>query len=714
MRNLFTATAIGILLTGTLAASASAGDAASKNESGEPQVLEMLVVRENAPGSAEAVREELKRVPGGVNFINTEALKDKSAATLGSALAYQPGVVLQEFFGGMDQPRLNIRGSGIQSNPLSRGIELLENGLSINQADGSFIIGQLEPRMASYISVYRGANALRHGGASLGGAVNFQQYTGYDAEGVSGRAEAGSYGYLGGQAAIGGVRGDVDAYASYTRNSASGFQGNSDSDRQEFLLNAGYRPNQETTLRLTYTYTDLRFGIPVAISKDQLKADPRQNFEGFPFFVSRTTPERNALINRLAGSGETAIGEGRLGYGVFLQDVDDTFKTYVRYRFTDGTTYGGRLGYETPGVLFGLRNNLVFGVRGSWGDMTQTYNLNNRWPGFGPIPPFTLPGYGDVGLAYGSAELSAWNVALYAEDTLSVTDRLDVVLGGQYMAAARDAEHKTAALVLDQDYDAFVPRFGLLYAATPGMDVFFNLSRSFEAPTFDEIVIDQPMPAGRGISFARLDAQTATTAEIGARGEWRRVRWEAAFYQSWVRDELLQTTDGLGNSTTRNYGKTDHRGIELGAEAGLWRAKSGSEISLRGMYTLSDFSFANGLYDGRQIAGVPRHVVQAEIRYEDAGGFYVAPNVYWAPEKTPTDHMNTLYQDAYALAGLSAGYRSGKGWTLFVEGKNIFDKKYASSYLITDTPAFPYPANGKPVFVSGAGASLNAGITFSW
>jgi len=31
---------------------------------------------------------------------------------------------MQELFGGNDQPRLNIRGSGIQDNPVSRGVQL--------------------------------------------------------------------------------------------------------------------------------------------------------------------------------------------------------------------------------------------------------------------------------------------------------------------------------------------------------------------------------------------------------------------------------------------------------------------------------------------------------------------------------------------------------------------------------------------------------------
>src|SRR5690606_19522385 len=43
--------------------------------------------------------------------------------TLKDALKFEPGVVIQESFGTNDQPRISIRGSGIQSNPQRRGLQ---------------------------------------------------------------------------------------------------------------------------------------------------------------------------------------------------------------------------------------------------------------------------------------------------------------------------------------------------------------------------------------------------------------------------------------------------------------------------------------------------------------------------------------------------------------------------------------------------------------
>ena len=112
-------------------------------------------------GTVQKERERLAQVPGGTNL--AEPQKEARLATLRDALDYQPGIVLQDFFGGTDQPRLGIRGSGIQSNPVNRGVLLLQDGLPLNEADGSFIIGLIEPRNAALVSERRGANATSPG-----------------------------------------------------------------------------------------------------------------------------------------------------------------------------------------------------------------------------------------------------------------------------------------------------------------------------------------------------------------------------------------------------------------------------------------------------------------------------------------------------------------------------------------------------------------------
>jgi iron complex outermembrane recepter protein len=62
-----------------------------------------------------------------------------------------------------------------------------------------------------------------------------------------------------------------------------------------------------------------------------------------------------------------------------------------------------------------------------------------------------------------------------------------------------------------------------------------------------------------------------------------------------------------------------------------------------------------------------------------AKGFYVAPNVEWNMVNYPVDEANTLWADPYRVFGVRAGYKSQKGFEVFLEAKNLTNKTYAAS-----------------------------------
>ena len=84
------------------------------------------------------------------------------------------------------------------------------DGIPINTADGLFDLFEIDPTAYRYVEVYKGANALRYGANSLGGAINFVTPTGRDASPFEARFDAGSFGFVRGQASTGGVSGPAD------------------------------------------------------------------------------------------------------------------------------------------------------------------------------------------------------------------------------------------------------------------------------------------------------------------------------------------------------------------------------------------------------------------------------------------------------------------------------------------------------------------------
>ena len=122
-------------------------------------ITEEVVVEGRLMEEEEVAEETLDAIPGATGIIVGTDLTAKANLNISDALASTPGVIVQNFFGGNDQPRIQIRGSGLQQNPVERGILVLQNGLPINRADGSYIVGMTDPRQAQFTEVYRGYTA---------------------------------------------------------------------------------------------------------------------------------------------------------------------------------------------------------------------------------------------------------------------------------------------------------------------------------------------------------------------------------------------------------------------------------------------------------------------------------------------------------------------------------------------------------------------------
>jgi len=129
----------------------------------------------------------LAKVPGSVVVIPDTAYKYTTPAlNIKDVLDYVPGIIAQPKWG--DDTRLSIRGSGLSRNFHLRGVELFLDGIPINTADGFGDFQEIDPTAYRYVEVYKGANALRFGASSLGGAINFVTPTGRDASLVSASA----------------------------------------------------------------------------------------------------------------------------------------------------------------------------------------------------------------------------------------------------------------------------------------------------------------------------------------------------------------------------------------------------------------------------------------------------------------------------------------------------------------------------------------------
>lgn len=632
----------------------------------------------------------LRQIPGGANVIDSEAYSTGRASTLQDALGYSPGVFAQSR-SGAEETRLSIRGSGIQRTFHLRGVKILQDGSRLNLADGAADFQSIEPLAARYVEVFRGGNALQYGATTLGGAINFVTPTGYDAERIRVRGEAGSFGYNRLFLSSGGVHGSLDYFASVSRYSQDGFRNWAEQENWRMFSNVGYRitPDLETRFYLTYTKSNTH--IPGNLTKAQLKDNPKQ--ANAVSLAGRQARDLDRI--RVANRTVLKLGDNqKLEFSGFYSHTDLWHPIY-QVLSQPTNDYGVALRYVNEMPIAGYRNRFVLGFEPSWGNVMDNRFVNIR---------------GNAGARTAKFDQHSSTYDVYAENQFYLLPELSLIVGGQYTYTERKQKDLFMAGGMDQskskNYQRFSPKGGLIYEPNPDLQFFGNVSTSFEPPTFAELT-SGPTQAP---VFAK--AQRAITFEVGSRGRLAdMMEWDIALYRAHVRNELLALVDPATSSPigTVNADKTVHQGIELGLDIELVKM-----FYLRQMYMFNDFKFdKDAAFGNNQLAGIPRHFYKAELTYRHADGYYIGPNVEWSPQKYYVDHANTVHADSYALLGFRIGKRSKSGFSWFAEARNLTDRKYAATTGVVDLVR---PDNkGVPqdqLFLPGDGRSFFAGLEY--
>lgn len=695
-----------------------------------------------APRSPVVAR--LDAAPGGTAIVSMETVPASANLTLSRALADVPGVVVQDFFGGNDQPRIQIRGSGLQQNPVERGVLMLRNGLPLNRADGSYIIGFANPSEAEAVEVYRGYMANRLSATVLGGALNLISPTGRSAPGIALKAAGGSFGQFSGSAHAGLAddRFDVLVRGDFTRR--DGYRVYNDSRRAGFGGNVGLRLSDDVTLRVFASYTDLGFDVSGPLTRSLLEGTPRSVFTGPTVTpqgainpgpnVVRDRPRREATQFQAGARATGAFGVHIVDLAFGYASTDDMFRfpmsAGIRETEGDDVTLVARYAFKPDAT----RPLPLFEATAQY--VTGSADRNNY-----------LNVAGSRGALFGRSRLKADTLSLNAGFNIPLGERLTLSPTLSWSHARREnidryglptrptnafsPANPAAALPSGavpavstsyaRSYEGWSPAFGLSWRASEDQTLFAAVSRSFEPPTHDDLLATvngtpnsspgRPNPAAPATPAAAfvtpaLKAQRATTVEAGWRGRSGGFSWDGVVYYSWVRNELLSLRDETGVSLGAiNAPRTRHFGVELGLTAQLAPRLTG-----RIAYTFQDFRFHDDPLRGdNRLAGAPRHWINTTLIWRPVDPLTLQGSLRWMPERTPIDNLGTLYNDPFATADLRGEYRLTDRISVFAEVTNLFDKTYAASTLIVDQ-ARPDQA----VFLPGDGRAFGGGISLKF
>ncbi|HEV2612731.1 MAG TPA: TonB-dependent receptor [Noviherbaspirillum sp.] len=634
--------------------------------------------------SIDVARERIGTTPGGANIVDAEQYKEGRVSTLSDALQFSPGVFVASRFGA-EEARLSIRGSGLQRTFHMRGIQLLQDGVPLNLADGSADFQAVEPLSARYVEVYRGANALQFGATTLGGAVNFVSPSGLVAPSLAARLEAGSFGYRRAQIAAAGKTDTLDWFIAGSTFHQKGFRVHSRQDTQRISGNLGWQITDAVETRFFLHAVNTGSELPGALTKAEMNASPRR---ADPAAVTGDQ-HRDFDLYRLSNKTTIQLDPARrLEIGGFYS-YKSLFHPIFQVLEQDSDDYGLSARYISDGKLFGGKNRLIVGT-----SLLQGTLDDDRFRNVG----------GQSGARTGQAEQRSRSVAVFAENQHYVLPSTALILGAQAVEARRRLTDRFLAdgdNSVDRTYRRVSPKVGARHELTPDIQLYGNVSGSYEPPSFGEL-------AG-GVNVTPVDAQRARSAEIGSRGVfspgWGSLRWDVSLYHARVKNELLALNSPAGIPLgTTNADRTVHQGIEAGMETDI-----GRQWTVRLNYQLNDFRFdGDRAYRDNRLAGVPRQFATGEVLYRMANGLYFGPNVRLA-SVTWVDHANTLRAAGYGIVGFKLGQRVNRHMSWFVDARNLADKTYAATTGViadargADSRQF-YPGDGRSLY---AGVELN-------
>jgi len=617
-----------------------------------------------AQTSTDAAEQAAAATPGGADVVGYEDYADKSLVSLRDALAFSPGVYLQPRYG--QEVRISIRGSGISRGYHMRGLTLLQDGVPINLADDNGDFQELEPIFFDHLEVYRGANALRFGAGTLGGAVNGVTPTGMDAPGVYARIDAGSFDTLRLLGSVGGAGGAMDYWAAVSSDTSDGDRQHAKRRSLRFHGNVGVDLSGNVRTRFYASANSINQQLPGALNMATALTTPETgNFTG--------DQARDIDSLRVQNRTTVDLANGTLDVGLFY-NRKSLFHPIYQVVDQESRDQGGfaRLTWGSGPLQLTLGGEARFGTV----DSERYVNVNGR-----------------RGAQTFAADQKARTASAYAELRWQPVDRLTLVAGGIYADGYR-RQHQTYSngpsnVTARADFSELSPKFGLLFEPSDAVQVYANWSRSAELPGFIELA----QVAG----FVPVDAQRAWTAELGTRGTAGIATWDVSLYRATVHGELLQFTVGPDiPASTFNAGTTRHQGIEAALSLQLSRW-----LRLRQVYQLSDFRFVgDAQYGDNRLPVVPRHVVRAELRM-GSDALHLSPTVEWQPEGAFADYRNTVKTRGYALLGLTAGAQVRDNVDLFLDARNLLGKQavgdISAAIAATSASVLYYPVERRAV-----------------
>ena len=548
--------------------------------------------------------------------LTAEVLQAQPIQRVSESLQNIPGALVIPAGAMGDQPRLIMR--GFYGGGETEYAAVLLDGVPLGALSSGVVNWDIIPLSAvRAIEVVRGPSSALYGDAALGGVINIQ--TAGAAAPTRWRIAAGTYGTVDANAAWNGEVGARSASLFGGRRHSTGYRAHEGGDASTLGGAVELHRSSSGLLRLSGLYHGSDYDDPGPLPGNLLPDSRRESLSYFRF------DQRAERMRRISVNGWTAVGEmsrvsGHLTGEGITADLTRTLQLApefadTRSRATRARRVLGTMQLETPSLPSPWPQRFVAGTDFSAGRLSSEYRPLIMG---GPTEYEMEQQAGDVDV---SGEGTRGTAALFVHWEHRLASPLRAVVGGRF-DWLRDTYRATLPAPLARTitmHRAFSPKLGLnlsyVETARQAGNVYLSATRSFKAPTLDQLFDQRPVPIpvepfSVSISNPELRPQRGESIEGGithratiASGQV--LEATLAAYRQKMRDEL---DFDIEQFRYVNVGRSLHRGVEFGA-----RLETSSASNVFATFTRQDVLAVIGPNSGRQLKAVPRQIATAGI-----------------------------------------------------------------------------------------------------
>jgi iron complex outermembrane receptor protein len=686
-------------------------------------------------------------LPVAIDVIDAPVIQGQSPEVrVSEVLPRVPGTVVTNRGTLAQEEQIMIRGFGGRSQFGTRGVKLLADGIPASTPDGQGGPGLFDLGSARDIEVMRGAFSALYGNHA-GGVVQIFTEDGPRRPTVSLRLLGGSDATWIQGLTVGGETGPFNATLNTYRFETDGYRDWSKARKEQLNAKVRWSLDNGGSLSLIANQLDQpESRDPLGLTAEQVEQNRRQaqpvaldfrtrraldNVQGGLVYEQPLTDRDTLQVMSYVG---TRSNEQYLAVPALRQNAITSSGGVSAF---DRTFYGGSLWWNHDSVLADGPLNLIVGGEYEHASDDRKGYLND---------------FGDRSALKRDEDNQVTSQGVFVQGAWQLAPRWSLDPGLRYTQVVFDSEDRfictpervtapgtrpgtcsgssipiTATNVNPDDsgrktYDAWTPVLGLVYSPTPTANVYANIGRTFETPTFGELAYRPD--GGAGLNLA-LRPAISMHYELGAKLELGTdTRLNLALFLIDTDDELTVATNQGGRATYRNAPSSRRQGIELLLETTLGNGFSGylaatyldarlteSYLGCSGTpcFTVPPLVNVAEVASGNRIPGVPPFTVYGELSYEHAPtGFTGAIDIY-GQGKVEVDDLNRATAGEYWTVNLRGGFHQQWGpleLSQFVRVENLLDRDYIGAVVVND-------ANGR-YYAPAAGTTYVLGLTAAY